>query len=92
MLHKQCFLFTGEYSDDYLAAHAFTFFLDGYETSSMALIFTLYEIASNDDVQYKLKQEIDAVLLEYDGVISYEALKKMDYLENTFLGNYLYIY
>ena len=35
------------------------FFIAGYETSSSALAFCLYELARNTDVQIKLQRELD---------------------------------
>jgi cytochrome P450 len=40
------------------AAHAMTFFLDGFETASLALCYALYELSRNGRVQEKLRQEI----------------------------------
>lgn len=39
-----------------------TFFMDGFDTSSLAIAHTLYELGVNPDVQDKLRQEIIEVL------------------------------
>lgn len=77
----------GNYNDDYLAAHIFTVFLDGYDTSSIAFSFTLYELACNLDIQNRPKQEIDNVLEAYNGIVSFEAIPEMSYLDNVLSGS-----
>lgn len=49
-------------SDLELVAQSVIFIFAGYETTSSALSFILYELATNPDVQTKLQQEIDAAL------------------------------
>ncbi|KAK7789223.1 hypothetical protein R5R35_007048 [Gryllus longicercus] len=70
-----------ELTTNLLAAQAFVFFLAGFETSSTTMSFALHELTANPHVQERLRAEIDAVLKETGGQITYEALKKMDYLE-----------
>ncbi|XP_049832756.1 cytochrome P450 6k1-like [Schistocerca gregaria] len=70
-------------SMDDLAAQAFVFFGAGFETSSTATSFTLHELALNPDIQSKLHDEIDAVLKENGGKISYDAIRKMTYLDKV---------
>lgn len=84
---KLYFNILGNYSEDYLAAHLFTFFLDGYETSSIAFSYTLYELACNLDVQNMLKEEIDNVLETHKGIVSFDAIQEMSYLDTVLLGN-----
>ncbi|XP_043496163.1 probable cytochrome P450 6a14 [Polistes fuscatus] len=61
------------------AAQAFVYFLAGFETSSSAVTFCLYELALNPDVQKKTQEEIDRVLEKHGG-ISYNAINEMTYL------------
>uniref|UniRef100_A0A240SY25 Cytochrome n=1 Tax=Lutzomyia longipalpis TaxID=7200 RepID=A0A240SY25_LUTLO len=66
-----------------MVAHAITFFLDGFETSSIALQFTLYELASNRRVQDKLRQEIRDTLTKHTE-LSHEVVSQMPYLDQVF--------
>ncbi|CAD7079521.1 unnamed protein product [Hermetia illucens] len=64
-----------------LAAQAFLFFSAGFETSSTTMMYSLYELALNPDIQNKARQEINAVLANHDGKLSYEAMQEMIYIE-----------
>ncbi|KMQ81446.1 cytochrome p450 9e2, partial [Lasius niger] len=68
---------------DVLASHAFSFFIDGYETSGTVLSFAGFQLASHPDVQAKLRNEVMSVLDKYDGVITYDALKDMTYMDQV---------
>jgi cytochrome P450 family 6 len=71
---------------DEVAAQVFVFFIGGFETSSITMSFCLYELVLNPDVQQRLQDEIDTVLQEYGGMVTYEAIQKMEYLEKTVAG------
>ncbi|XP_060535166.1 cytochrome P450 6a2-like [Cylas formicarius] len=64
-------------------ANSLVFYAGGFETSSSVSTFTLYELAVNQDVQDTLRSEINRVLEEHDGKMSYDAIQKMTYLENA---------
>ncbi|KYQ60379.1 Cytochrome P450 9e2 [Trachymyrmex zeteki] len=66
---------------DDMTAQAFIFFVAGFETSSTAMSFVAHEIAANPDVQTKLQQEIDNILEESHGEVSYEAINQLEYLD-----------
>lgn len=52
-----------------MAAHTVTFFLDGYETSSIVIAMTLHELAKNPRVQQKLRDEINGSYpLNFDSI------------------------
>ena len=74
-------LSTHQLSIDDIAAQSFIFFLAGFETSSTLMCFMALELALNQDVQGRLREEVDKYLAEENGQISYESLTKMDYME-----------
>lgn len=41
----------------------------------------MYELAKNPDIQKRVHEEIDRVLTEHDGKITYDAVSDMKYLE-----------
>ena len=47
-------------SNEEIVAHASTFLLAGYETTSNTLAYTSYLLALNPDIQEKLQFEIDS--------------------------------
>ncbi|KAL7036962.1 hypothetical protein ACKWTF_009015 [Chironomus riparius] len=63
-----------------VAGHLTTFFSDGLETTSLLIAHTLYELANNEGVQCKLRDEINRYIDTYDE-ISYDVLNEMAYLE-----------
>ncbi|XP_058821754.1 probable cytochrome P450 28a5 [Topomyia yanbarensis] len=65
-----------------IAAHGVTFFLDGFETSSVAISFTLYELAKNPDVQERLRVEL-VEAANKNGSISYDVLLELPYLDQV---------
>lgn len=70
-------------TDDLITAQALVFFIAGFETSSTTLSFLSYLLAVNQDVQSKLREEIDDVLERSEGKINYEELLKMKYLDQV---------
>ncbi|CAL1677688.1 unnamed protein product [Lasius platythorax] len=70
---------------DYLiAAQAFVFFLAGFETSSTTMSNALYELALNQEIQDKLRKEIDGEYTKHGSNLIYENVKKMNYLDKVF--------
>lgn len=69
------------------AAQVFIFFLAGYETSSTAMTFALYELAKHPDIQSRVRDEIDAVLKRHDGKLTYDAVQDMKYLKCVIDGS-----
>ncbi|EHA98417.1 Cytochrome P450 3A13 [Heterocephalus glaber] len=67
-------------SDLELVAQSIIFIFAGYETTSSALSFIMYELATHLDVQKKLQQEIDTVLSNKTPA-TYDALVQMEYLD-----------
>ncbi|XP_046750735.1 cytochrome P450 9e2-like [Diprion similis] len=64
-----------------MTAHAFLFYLGGFDTVSLLMTFATHEIAVNPDVHEKLQAEVDRVVEECDGEVTYEALHAMRYLD-----------
>lgn len=75
---------TVELTNDILAAQAFVFYAAGYETSATTMSFMLYELAKNPDVQEKVIAEIDEVLNNHNGKVTYETLSDLKYMEKVF--------
>ncbi|XP_011862719.1 PREDICTED: probable cytochrome P450 6a14 [Vollenhovia emeryi] len=73
-----------EMTDSLIASQAFVFFLAGFETSSTTISNALYELALNQKIQDKLREEIDEVYTKFDGNLVYDTIKKMDYLDKVF--------
>lgn len=69
-----------------MAAQVFVFFLAGFETSSSTLSFCLYELAKNLDYQRRVHSEIDSVLAQHGGQITYESILKMKFLDHCIDG------
>lgn len=76
------------FTEDDILAHSLGFFMDGFETSSITLSFTLYELGANRFAQDKLKEEIDRVLLKHNNTLTYEAVQEMEYLECVINGEF----
>ncbi|XP_005413825.1 PREDICTED: cytochrome P450 3A9-like isoform X4 [Chinchilla lanigera] len=73
-------IFIGPLSDGEIAAQSIAFIFAGYETTSSALSFIMYELATHPDVQKKLQQEIDAALPN-KALPTYDVLGEMEYLD-----------
>ncbi|KMY88335.1 LOW QUALITY PROTEIN: uncharacterized protein Dsimw501_GD22640 [Drosophila simulans] len=65
-----------------MAAQVFVFFVAGFETSSSNMSYALFELAKNQDVQQKLRMEINDSLAKH-GKLTYEAMMEMPYLDQT---------
>ncbi|XP_037292329.1 cytochrome P450 6B2-like isoform X1 [Manduca sexta] len=73
-----------ELSDDIIAAQAFIFYVAGYETTATTASFLLYQLAMNPDIQNKLLAEIDQSLEDNNGVVNYDTIQSMRYLDKVF--------
>lgn len=69
-----------KFTDDMLLAQAALFFFAGFETSSSAMAFTLYELSRHPEIQKRLRKEINDVYERDDGKVTYEAINGMEYL------------
>ncbi|XP_076642961.1 cytochrome P450 6A1 [Halictus rubicundus] len=73
-----------ELTDSLLAAQAFVFFLAGFETSSITISNALYELALHQDIQDKLREEINEHYEINNEEWHYENVKKMPVLDAIF--------
>lgn len=69
-----------------ITANAFIFFVAGFETSSTTMSFALYELASNHQIQDKLRREIREILRKHNDEVTYECIQEMKYLEQVITG------
>ncbi|CAH1400044.1 unnamed protein product [Nezara viridula] len=63
-----------------MAAQCFVFLVAGFETSSSVQSFCLYELAINQDIQTRVKKEIDEKIEKHGG-LTYQAVYEMEYLD-----------
>lgn len=62
-------------------------FIEGFETSSTVLSFTLFELARSPECQERLHNEIVEVEARHKNIYTYEALQDMTYLDCVVMGN-----
>lgn len=67
----------------------FVFFAAGFETSSSTMSHAMYELAQNQSIQEKVREEIKEVINSTGGIISYDCIKNMNYLEKIFQGLFI---
>lgn len=67
-------------------AQSVVFFLAGYETSSTALTYILYELSQYPDIQQKARESAIQVLKKHNMEFSYEAINEMQYIEQCAKG------
>lgn len=73
---------SGKWTDEEIVAQCFIFFFAGFDTVTLTLCCTAYEIMRDKDVQDKLRSEINEVVESLDGSsLTYEALGKLKYLD-----------
>lgn len=66
-----------------LVAQCVIFFLAGYETTASTLSYATYLLALYQNEQEKLREEVDNVLKENNGKLTYEVIQNMKYLDNV---------
>lgn len=72
-----------------IAAQALVFFLAGFETSSTAMSYALYEFAMQPEVQEKARKCVQDVLKKHNGALTYDAIMEMTYVEQCINGKQL---
>lgn len=75
------------FTDEDLVANALLFFLAGFDTLQTALLYTLYSLAVEQEVQDKLYLEIQTALNKHEGKITYDSVNEMTYLDCILNGN-----
>ncbi|XP_076394216.1 cytochrome P450 9e2-like [Megachile rotundata] len=73
----------GKFDEETIASEALSIYMDGYETSSITLSFIGFHLASHPDIQEKVREEVMSKLEKHDGVITFEALKEMTYMDQV---------
>ncbi|XP_039306889.1 cytochrome P450 9e2-like [Solenopsis invicta] len=66
---------------DDIVSQAFVFFSAGFDTTATLMCFAVHELAVNQDVQNRLREEVQKHLAEGNGEISYDSLSKMSYMD-----------
>lgn len=74
-----------------IAAQSLLFFAAGYDTTSTTMLFTLYELAMNLEIQTKVRKEIRETLKKH-GEFTYEAMMDMAYLDQVIHGKNILVY
>ena len=54
------------------------------------MTYTLFELAQNQVVQDKARDNVKKVLAKHDGLFTYESVLEMTYVENCVLGRICY--
>ncbi|XP_067217130.1 cytochrome P450 6B1-like [Linepithema humile] len=77
-----------ESTNNFIAANMFTFFFGAYETSSVTMTHTMYELAVNQSIQDRLRKEIKRVRAANNRnkaeEITYDDINTMSYLDAVF--------
>lgn len=82
--------FIGNITTDELLAQAFLLFFLGFHTSRVVMTFALFELACNQEVQNRAREEIRAVC---DGAeVTYQKLEQMTYLQQIADGTWPFGY
>jgi cytochrome P450 len=79
-------IFITEFDDTDMTSLLIAFYLAGFDNTSSAATFALFELAQNPDVQRKVQLEIDEFLAQNNGIVTYNALREMKYLEWVLYG------
>ncbi|KAJ9594230.1 hypothetical protein L9F63_014390 [Diploptera punctata] len=70
-----------DFDGDMFVAQAFNIFIGGFETSSSATTFMLYELSKHPEAQNRLREEISQVLQKHNNQVTYEAIQEMKYMD-----------
>jgi len=70
-------------SDSSIVNQAVLFFIVGYDTTATLLVFAAYCLATEPECQKAVHAEIDSVLEQHGGQLTYEAVMEMTYLDRV---------
>ncbi|XP_076635467.1 cytochrome P450 6j1-like [Colletes latitarsis] len=73
----------GKLDEELIAADQLSFFLNGYETSSITLSFVGFQLAVHQDVQRRLRDEVLSTIARHGGTVTFDALKEMTYMDRV---------
>lgn len=68
-----------------LVAQAFVFFIGGFENTSSAMTFALYEMALNQNIQDRLRLEINSIV-QKNVNLTYDVISELTYLNMVVNG------
>nr|CAX94849.1 CYP6AE28 protein [Cnaphalocrocis medinalis] len=68
-------------TDDLLVSQCVLFFAAGFETSSTATSFLLYELSKKPEIQERVLQEVDAFLAKHDNKLTYDCVTELPYTQ-----------
>lgn len=80
------FSVTEEFDEIDVAANAFLFFAAGFETTASTLSFCLHELAINQDIQEKLRTEVEKVKARNGEKLTADCLKDFTYMDMVLAG------
>lgn len=69
-----------------IAAQTFVFYAAGFNSSSTALTFCLYELAIQFDVQSKARKAINEAYRKFNGQLTYEMVTDLPYIDQILEG------
>lgn len=69
-----------------IISQTFIFFFASFETTSTVLTFAFYELCVNTEVQERTRKEILDTVKNFNGELSYDALKEMTFLTQVVNG------
>lgn len=70
-----------------IAVQAFVFIVAGYETSASTLAYIFFELAINQNIQNKAREEVLRAVSKHDEELTYECVQGMHYLQQIMDGN-----
>ena len=73
----------GEFDEMVIVSTALVLLVAGYDTTGSTLAYCCYQLSKNQEVQQKLRDEVDAIANDIDDEITYEQVQSMTYLDQV---------